>query len=245
MRTVMNEDPADVLKAGGTRIVLVHVGKCAGGSAILSLNNALGDGFAMFEMHVFDANRRIRDLVASDPGDLIYLITTREPVVRFVSSYNWDKHNTYLSVENPRKEIVDWFEEFASVDELARGLTSEDPAKAERALAFSRFGHMGMGQSWYTPSDLIPLLPEGRTFLLETETFDADIRHFVSAIDPGSGTAVETFHHKGDFTAAYANAGELFSKDLSAQGRRNLRVLLHEDVLVWTALRAAFRAPRD
>ncbi|SMO98427.1 hypothetical protein [Paracoccus laeviglucosivorans] len=195
-------------------------------------------------MHVREANRLIRDAVVKDPGDFIYLISTRDPIARFVSSFNWDKHNVYLSRPNAVAKVKQWFEEFPTIDALARALSYADPQKAQRALHFSRFGHMGKGPAWYTPLDLIPLLPKDRTFLVETENFATDIQNFVWSANPAlHGMPVKVFHDKSDFTAGYSDAKELFPKNLSMEGRRNLRILLNEDVLAWSKLRQDFRRP--
>lgn len=242
MQTVMNLSASEILKADGKKIVFVHVGKCAGGSAILSLNNALGNDFTMFEMHVYNSNQIIREVVTGAREDVFYLIATRDPIDRFISSFNWDKHNTFLSVESPGHQVRSWFEEFPSVNTLARSLADPDQQKATRALQFSRYGHMGMGPAWYTPMGLLPLLPKDRTFVLETENFSADIQHFAASIDPRlDGQQIQVFHDKSDFTSAYDNPDVIFSKALSMEGRRNLRILLNEDVHVWTTLRQTFR----
>lgn len=239
----MNVQYSEMIKeTRGKKIVFIHVGKCAGGSAILSLNNALSNDFTMFEMHVYDSNRIIREVVNKDPEDAFYLILTRDPISRFISSFNWDKHNTFLRVANPGVHVRRWFEEFPSVNSLACSLSDPDVEKADRALEFTQYGHMGMGPAWYTPLDLLPCLPRNRTFVCETENFSDDLQRFASAVDPDlQGQQIQVFQDKSDFTAEYDKPDEIFSKTLADEGRRNLRILLNEDVRVWNALRNTFR----
>ena len=242
LKTIFNPPISEIHKVSGRRLVFVHVGKCAGGSLILSLNAALDSSFTMFEMHCHNANQLIRELVTNGPDDLIFLILSRDPIDRFVSAFNWDKHNMYLSQKTPGSVVAKWYEEFPTVEILARALTDTDSVKAERALKFSRFGHMGMGQSWYAPLDLIDKIPADRTFLCETETFSTDLHNIVWSLDDKQiGNYVRSFHHKGDFTAGYENADHLFDKNLSPEGKRNLRVLLNEDFLALHQLHVMFR----
>lgn len=223
------------------RIVFVHVGKCAGGSIMISLRGALDSRFVMSELHCDDANLILRNTMARDQGDLIYLVATRDPVARFVSAYNWDKHNIYFCKNNVSRLYDPLFEEFGSVDALALALSCNDPARAERALDFARFGHMGMGPAWYMPRDIVQALPQDRTFLCQTEHLPRDLRAFVAGLDAGASLhKLRIARQKGDFTAAYRNPDTLFSTRLSDRAQRNLRILLDEDIRVHRLLRQRF-----
>ena len=89
--------------------------------------------------------------------------------------------------------------------------------------------------------DLIPPLPKDRTYICETEDFEQDIQNFAwTANEAQRGNLMKVFHDKSDFIDQYLNAGELFPKHLSRERRRNLRILLNDDVLAWTELRNTF-----
>lgn len=183
MQVLMNMNLQEIVKSKQRNIIFIHVGKCAGGSLLQSLGKTFGPDWTMYRMHVYNANTLIREIVENGPSDLIYLIAARDPISRFISAFNWDKHNMVLSGENPNPRQRAYYEEFSSVDLLARSLTDQDVARAERAIAFSGYAHMGMGQSWYTPMDLVGKLPHGRTFLCEAETYVEDIEAFVSSVN--------------------------------------------------------------
>lgn len=245
MEAVMNPAPAD-MELGWTqdrrrKIIFIHVGKCAGGSIIISLRNALDSRFVMYELHCHDANLIIREIMTRDDGDLIYLVATRDPVARFVSAYNWDKHNIYFCKNSIDRSYDPLFEEFRSIDTLALALGSDDTTIAKRALDFARFGHMGMGLAWYTPRDIVQALPQDRTFLCQTEHLARDLPIVLARLGTGADQQkLKIERCKGDYAAAYRNPETLFSTHLSDQARRNLRILLNEDIHIHHLLKQRF-----
>ena len=241
IRVTMNTPYHEMIAPHQTRIVLIHVGKCAGSSVILSLAGALTDRYVMYEMHTDIAARIIRDTLAGKDQDFIYLITLRDPIARFVSAYDWDKHSIFLPGRVKRQVIRDHYSEFSHVDMLARALSSQDSARAERALELARFAHMGMGQAWYMPLDVVEALPEGRTFLCETETLDRDLQRFAAMLDSRYLAQQLTIpRDKADYKKAYAKPEEVFGPPLSDLARRNLRILLDDDYRTQQALKRRF-----
>ena len=69
-------------------LVFVHVGKCAGSSVSTAL--ALS-GVRFSHIHGVSQQPLVRDLVANP--DVYFLISTRDPIRRFVSAFNWDLHD--------------------------------------------------------------------------------------------------------------------------------------------------------
>lgn len=242
IQITMNTPYEEMVAAPGqTRIVFIHVGKCAGGSVIRTMTRCLTDRHVMFEMHTAKANRIIRDTLAGGDKDFIYLITLRDPISRFVSSYDWDKHSIYLAGLVKRPRIRDFYVEFPNVDTLARALSSDDGAKADRALEFARYAHMGMGQGWYMPPDVVEALPAKRTYLCELETLQRDLQRFAGIMDSRNLTQqVDVPHDKSDYKKVYENREEVFGPPLSEAGRRNLRILLNEDYAVHRRLKERF-----
>lgn len=246
IQITMNTPYDQMIAPNQTRIVLIHVGKCAGSSVILSLAGALTDHYVMYEMHTGIAARIIRDTLASGDTDFIYLITLRDPIARFVSAYDWDKHSIFLPGRVRRPEIRDHYSEFSHVDALACALSSQDSARAERALELAHFAHMGMCQAWYMPLDVVEALPEGRTFLCETETLDRDLQRFAARLDRRYFEQQLTIpRDKADYKNAYANPEEIFGPPLSELGRRNLRILLDDDYRTQRALKRRFGTALD
>ena len=241
IQITMNTPYGEMIAPNQTRIVFVHVGKCAGSSVILALAQALTDRYVMYEMHTRAAGQIIRDTLASKDEDFIYLVTLRDPIARFVSAFNWDKHALYLA--GRVKELVyrAHFEEFTDVDTLARALSSENSERAERALEFARFGHMGMGPAWYLPEDVVKALPLDRTFLCETENFARDLQRFAGLMDSRYlEQQIVIPRDKADYKQSYENPEAVFGPPLSDLARRNLRILLDEDYRICRKLKRRF-----
>lgn len=239
----MNTPLAGMVAPDQARIVLIHVGKCAGSSLIHAMRQTLTDRYVAYEMHCYDANQIIRDTLASGDDDFIYVIAMRDPITRFVSAHNWDRHSIYFSGQVRPDHVANHFGEFTSADVQARALSADDPATAARARALAGFGHMGMGQAWYTPPDVVETLPEGRTFLCETEHFARDMCRIAKLLDARNlNRDISAPHENADYRLGYENADQLFPTALSDQARCNLRNLLDDDFRVHQALKQRFAA---
>ena len=154
------------------KIAVVHVGKCAGESVIRSLKKNLpSNHFDIFEYHCFDANRLLSELVNQqhELSSVYFVICTRDPLERWISSFNWDLHNIILS----KSKHSELHKKYPNVHELVEELCCDDPD--EDALKLSRFGHMGMGISWYLPYEVFCELPHERTYCVRTENIDSDL----------------------------------------------------------------------
>jgi hypothetical protein len=163
--------------AVNSRIILfVHTGKCAGQSIQEGMARILRSHAVIFEYHVFDANKRLLEaleyLEGKKTAQFSIVIATREPLRRWASSFNWDLHNLFLS--HNRKHPRD-FEKYSNVNQLVSGIMR----KESQAVKFGKFGHMGMGISWYLPTDKHFLLKPENTYVLRTESLDADFRSFI------------------------------------------------------------------
>jgi len=156
-------------------IFFVHTGKCAGESIIKGMNKVFGKDVIIYNYHVFDANERLLEALdffhRNKSENLSVVIATRDPLDRWVSSYNWDLHNLFL---RKRKSLPNSFSAFSNVNLLAHGIKNNDV----NALNFGRFGHMGMGVSWYLPIATHSLLDHRNTYVIRTENLDADFHGF-------------------------------------------------------------------
>jgi hypothetical protein len=167
-----------IKQSAGRQIVLfVHTGKCAGESILKGMVKLFGSDVLIFEYHVFDGNERLLDALdyfhenTSELASVV--IATRDPLRRWVSSYNWDLHNLFLSKNYQPPE---GFSKYPDVNKLAIGIKERE----RLALKFGKFGHMGMGISWYLPIDKHLLLDRENTYILRTEELDSDFHAFVN-----------------------------------------------------------------
>jgi hypothetical protein len=167
-----------VRQSTGKHIILfVHTGKCAGESILAGMAQIFGADVIIYEYHVFDANERLLEALTyyhdNEFESASVVIATRDPLSRWVSSYNWDLHNLYLSKKRPLSE---GYSSYPNVNLLAQGIENGE----NLAMSFGRFGHMGMGVSWYLPSESHSLLDSRNTYILKTETLDSDFFSFVN-----------------------------------------------------------------
>jgi len=161
------------------KVAVIHVGKCAGESTLLSIKQNLpSNDFDIFEYHCFDANELLVELLRQQHAleSVYFVICTRDPLERWVSSFNWDLHNMFLSKSMHSKLHEKYFTVIKLVEELCKENPDED------ALTLSRFGHMGMGISWYLPGQVFGELPSGRTYTIRTESIERDLHAVIQKL---------------------------------------------------------------
>jgi hypothetical protein len=237
LRIEFNPDPEVVLSTTTDSIVFIHVGKCAGESIMHALRRRLPDDLTMWEMHVYDADRRIRRIVEAAPENITYLVAKRDPVARYISAYNWDKHNLFLKGTLKGTKWEDFYRRFPTVEALVSGLSASDPCEREMATEFSRFGHMGMGQAWYTPPDVLDRLPRDRTHCLDTATLRRDLLGVLDALGhPVTDPDWQPPALKSGFADAYENAADLFPTYLSEGNRVTLAGHIADDIGIYRTL---------
>jgi len=147
MRLLFNPEDDVMRSIAGKHIVFIHVGKCAGESIIECLSKYLPDTTVLCEFHVYDANVRLSRICEAPSRDLNFVVAKRDPLTRFVSAFNWDKHNLFFAGKLQGTRSDEFFRAFPSVNDLGVALGSDIYEVRRMAEDFSRFGHMGMGQS--------------------------------------------------------------------------------------------------
>lgn len=156
-------------------ILFVHTGKCAGESILKGINETFKKDTKIYEYHVFDANARLLEALEyfriHKPECFSIVIATRDPLSRWASSYNWDLHNLFLS---KNKRLTDDYSTYSDVNLLANGIKTCDA----KAMSLGRFGHMGMGISWYLPIEVHSILDPQTTYVMRTEELDSDFNIF-------------------------------------------------------------------
>ncbi len=219
---------------------MVHVGKCAGDTFINALSEHVGEAYNLYQLHCFDSDERLKACLALDPpSNAIYVVCTREPVSRFVSSFNWDKHFLYGRGKLDGSKFAAYYEEFATIEALVQGLRSPDLDLKQRATEFRHFSRMLMGQAWYTPMAQVLALPASNTYLCDVATLREDIDAVIASIsDTGMRPDYQLHNNKTDFREGYPDG--FFSTALSDGARQILREELSEGYAVLNRLRARF-----
>jgi hypothetical protein len=242
MKIDFNSDPEVVLACRNTKIVFVHVGKCAGETIMSALHTMLSDDFQMFEMHCYDANKRIKTLIESGRDDVFYIVSKRDPVERFVSAFNWDKHNLFLNGKIAGTGFDECYELFPTAEVLIQGCISQSAAIREKAWSFLRFAHMGMSQSWYTPEDVVKALPQNRTMVCDAATLRQDIEAVLKRFGvprPEPGWTLPRL--KTGYAETYPDSDTLFDRNLSPFSEELLKRLIAPDFRVYGQLSTTFR----
>lgn len=165
-------------------VIHVHVGKCAGSSINMALNQ---EKIIFKELHCGDANTNLEELIESDSGNNLYVVSARDPIKRFISAFNWDKYEKIINrkANNPYWRKI--YETFTDANDLAESLKSSDTEKrklAEFALNGSKL-HMDLGLDWYIPKALMLKIPKDRLYLVRTENLLNDFNRFVSSYKQG------------------------------------------------------------
>jgi len=190
-------------------------------------------------MHCRDANLRIADVVNNDDREIEYVICTRDPITRFISAFNWDKHNMHFQGTLKGRTEGLAYDQFPTVNALARGLGSQIIAERELAttLATSKSLHMGMGQSWYTPLEIAKRLPQDRTSVIDAYSVKNGILQFIKKlgiIPPAPPW--DAPREKSDYKLSYPDHDKEFPTSLSAEEKEFLEVHLKDDLQVYRTL---------
>ena len=224
------------------KIALIHVGKSAGESIMTYMHCALPpESFSLFEFHCFNADELIKDLLddARNDPSIVLVIPIRDPLDRWVASFNWDYHYQVLSNLEPSTEFMRMINSFPKVQDLARGIVAND----RDACRFGRLTHMGNGVSWYLPDNRVDSIPKERTYVIRVEHISHDLAFMINDLAKKMSihNAQAPKHvplTKANYKAAYpANTfGSL--KDFSSSDTQQMKIYLQEDYAVYQRLLA-------
>jgi hypothetical protein len=239
LKSTFNPSPEQVLSLNTKPILFIHVGKCAGTSIRDSLLNLIPTGFTLHEMHCRDANSRIAEIVENDDGEIEYVICTRDPVARFISAFNWDKHNMHFQgTLKGRKEGLA-YDQFPTINAIVQGLQSYIVEERQLAtvLATSKSLHMGMGQSWYTPLEVVERLPLARTSVIDAYAVKDGIIKLTQKLgcEPPDPTWTAPWE-KSDYKLSYPDHEKEFPTSLSAKEETALQSCIEDDINVYRKL---------
>ena len=187
--TSFNPDPLDLLASAAQKptIALIHIGKCAGESVLDALRmNFSHEELNLCEFHIFDANERLDQLFKKikDTDQIHCLVTTRDPLARWVSAFNWDTHTFHRSQQffcHPN--AVHFHQRYPSAKSLAAGLAKSE----QEAINFASFhhlayGHIAMGADWYLPTTRRSHLNRATSSVIRTERIQQDYESCIRSI---------------------------------------------------------------
>lgn len=228
--------PLDILlgERGKPKILFVHTGKCAGESILKALRQYYLDKADIYEYHCFDANELIRELLVTQSTSSLerftFLIANRDPLQRWISSFNWDLHNLFLSKDRSRNI---GYQAYPTIKDLAASIANKDP----EAIKFGRAHHMGMGIAWYLQQDLINKLPLASTHIIRQESLQQDFENAVISINMSQAQPIKTAipkleHTKDDFKSCYPRGTFRVCADLSIAEKEAVRSYLCQDYAV-------------
>jgi hypothetical protein len=232
--------PLDILlgECAKPKILFVHTGKCAGESILRGLRKYYLDIADIYEYHCFDANELIRELLitqnTSSIEDWTFLIANRDPLQRWISSFNWDLHNLFLS---KGRALSIGYRAYPTIKDLASSIANKDP----EAIKFGKAHHMGMGISWYLQQDLIDRLPLSSTHIIRQEFLQQDFENAITSINTRSAqpniTGIPKLEHtKDDFKSRYPKGTFRAFADLSIAEKEAMCDFLDQDYAVSTYL---------
>ena len=222
------------------RIFVIHVGKCAGESVIAALHRDLKAlDFDIYEFHIFDSQNLIKtalNLFSHDPNTY-WIACTRDPLERWISAYNWEKHTYILkNFYYTHPTIKRLFEANPLCTILADKIIAKEPEAIKFAqLTHLSYGHMAMGQNWYLPESVIEKLPQDRTFTVRTENIQSDYNAALEVIHkihdkqwPKSKSLPRT---KSNISNRYPSGSFCFKKDFSKAQCEGMKIFLEKDYI--------------
>ena len=229
-----------------TTICIVHVGKCAGESIIETLKRSFStESTQILEYHVFDSNHLIHQAILETRNNpsIHWILLTRDPVSRWISSFNCDYHtfgsNSFFYCH---PVVNDYFSKFDNCSDLITSLQQGD----QDAHAFSSFhhlvfGHMAMGQAWYLSDEIVQDMDPRNTSVIRTEHIQQDFQNCLTKIMkqiPESKLIKETpvIHTKNNYQQRYKPGTFTSTKDLDSNQTCFLRDFLNSDALIHEAL---------
>ena len=169
-------------------ICVIHIGKCAGESILNTLQKSINNKqVRIIEFHIFDANMVLQTFFDStlQRKDIHWMILTRDPLIRWISSFNWDQHifsiNNHLYCHAHFKHLM---QKYKNAKKLIRDLI-RDKKTAFELSSFNHLacGHMRMGQAWYLERFPLDQLATSDASIIRTEHINHDYEQFIHNLE--------------------------------------------------------------
>ena len=221
-------------------IIHIHVGKCAGSA----LNQCLHEADINFsELHGPGASGQLDAILHSGIEELLFIITLRDPIARFVSAFNYDRHRTMTGeghkVGDIQKKL--WqtvFNCFSTPNSLAEGLSSPEIGTqrlAQWACSRSSSLHTGLGVADYISMDAALRLPAEHTHLVHQESLSSDVPILFTKLGYPAPSQIPVVNSRAMFQTTRRPPMENLS-EISVTGRKNLQRHLANDYLLMRTL---------
>ena len=197
-------------------ICIIHIGKCAGESVLNTLQNNIAKKKArIIEFHIFDADIILPAFFHTtlQCTNIHWIILTRDPLTRWISAFNWDKHifsiNSHLYCHAHFKHLM---QKYKNAKRLIKGLIKNK----EAAFELSSFhhlacGHMRMGQAWYLERFPIDKLSASQTSVIRTEHIAYDYERCIHDLE-NRFPCLKT-NHKTDVNRTKSNYQNCYRHD--------------------------------
>ena len=197
-------------------ICVIHIGKCAGESILNTLQkNITKKNTRIIEFHIFDADMILPAFFHTtlQCTNIHWIILTRDPLTRWISAFNWDKHifsiNSHLYCHAHFKHLM---RKYKNAKKLIKGLTRNN----EAAFELSSFhhlacGHMRMGQAWYLERFPIDKLSTSQTSVIRTEHITDDYERCIHDLEDRFPCL--KINHKTDIDRAKSNYQNCYRHD--------------------------------
>lgn len=168
------------------KVIFVHVGKCAGGSLLAQFHE---NSISYNELHCGNSPTSLLKALEADDSRTEYVISVRDPVSRFLSAFNFDKHEKIIGGKGSNNAL--WNEiyaTFTSANHLCESLASSDPYLRNLAVKtfFDSNLHIHFTLSWYLPLSCLLRLPLDRTSIIRTEFVEHDLDRFLEKYSLGT-----------------------------------------------------------
>ncbi|MDA7434627.1 hypothetical protein N8517_03380 [Synechococcus sp. AH-601-L23] len=197
-------------------ICVIHIGKCAGESILNTLQkNITKKNTRIIEFHIFDADMILPAFFHTtlQCTNIHWIILTRDPLTRWISAFNWDKHifsiNSHLYCHAHFKHLM---QKYKNAKKLIKDLIRNK----EAAFELSSFhhlacGHMQMGQAWYLERFPIDKLSTSQTSVIRTEHIAYDYERCIHDLE-NRFPSLKT-NHKTDIDRTKSNYQNCYRRD--------------------------------
>lgn len=230
---------------GFGKVIHIHVGKCGG----TTLNSCLSSaGIAFTELHGPKAASQLEALLSWGASDLVFLITMRNPISRFISAFRHDQNRTLdesdTSIGSLQRRL--WgtlFRSFSNPNALAEGLSSAEVGTRRLArwgLSNESKMHIGLGLSSYISPTLLQKLPPESTFCLHQESLQNDITAVFEALGYPLPNGIPHLNSTRSKTGQSGNHSQATKQVLSPMGMANLQEALQDEFFLIEATKHRF-----
>ncbi|MFC3303636.1 sulfotransferase family 2 domain-containing protein [Parvularcula lutaonensis] len=226
---------------GDTHLVYVHVGKTAGESIISWFEN---NDLSFTEAHVAPALPLLQQIVAETLSNCFFVVSVRDPIERFISAFNWDRHNLGLNPEATDASLKQAFAQLRTPDELVDVIRTGEASRISSAHRIISRTHIFFDLDFYlVRSGILHSVPADRICFVPLENLSGGLERFASQYMISQPKNFEVPHTKNNFTDDYEEG--TFSKEMKPINRKFLSSFLLNEYRVLWHIKRDFGVPYD